>query len=189
VPAAEHALTSDQYATAGGWTRARSVFVSETLLPVVKEMSGGCPNLEPSSFRQDAQTAPRSVGRDRTESVSDTFKTRRTIPMEARVVRVLAVLSGSTACPRGVRHLIPNIARPRRTYANRCSAFARRCRAAQQSVCLYGLGKSADVTSPVGATTAEFRNARNRGLRVFRVMTKTTRDFLRRADAVCRDAQ
>src|SRR3982074_532525 len=94
-------LTSDQYAYVLADCRARVLFVSEALLPVVKDMVGRMPDLEhvivAGKDAHDHKKLSDELARE-----SDSCATAATHPDEPAF---WLYSSGSTGMPKGVRHL------------------------------------------------------------------------------------
>src|SRR5471030_1693063 len=106
-------LTSDQYAYVLADCRARVLFISEALLPVVKEMLGRMPDLEHVIVAgKDAHGHKRLSDELKGESAS--FATAAT---HADEPAFWLYSSGSTGMPKGVRHLQSNLAATADTYA------------------------------------------------------------------------
>ena len=107
-------LTSDQYAYVLADCRARVLFISEALLPVVKDMVGRMPDLEHVVVSgKDAHGH---------KKLSDELARRKRCHL--RPSRPIAdepafwlYSSGSTGMPKGVRHLHSNLAATADTYA------------------------------------------------------------------------
>src|SRR6202051_1748158 len=106
-------LTSDQYAYVLADCRARVLFISQALLPVVKEMLGRMPDLEHVIVAgNDAQGYKKLSDELAAESTS--FATAAT---HADEPAFWLYSSGSTGMPKGVRHLHSNLAATAETYA------------------------------------------------------------------------
>src|SRR5258705_12993902 len=94
-------LTSDQYAYVLADFRARVLFISEALLPGVKDILGRMPDLEHGIVAgKDAYGYKRLS--DEIASESDSFAT---VATHADEPAFCLYSSGSTAMPQGVRHL------------------------------------------------------------------------------------
>src|ERR1700749_2036585 len=105
VPVPLHTLlTSDQYAYVLADCRARVLFISQALLPVVKEMLGRMPDLEHVIVAgEQAQGFKKLSG-----ELADESTTFATVATHADEPAFLLYLSGSTGMPKGVRHLHSN---------------------------------------------------------------------------------
>src|SRR4029077_17210561 len=106
-------LTSDQYAYVLADCRARVLFISEALLPVVKDMVGRMPDLQHVIVSGSDAHGHRKLSDDLARG-SDSFKTAATHPDEPAF---WLYSSGSTGMPKGVRHLYSNLAATAETYA------------------------------------------------------------------------
>ena len=125
-------LTSDQYAYVLADCRARVLFVSEALLPVVKDMVGRMPDLEHVVVvRQGRASATRS---------SPTNSQARAIRLRPRRPMPTSRHSGSIrrarpACPRACGICIPICGDRGDLCASRCSASARTMSAFRRQSC------------------------------------------------------
>src|ERR1700712_1248078 len=106
-------LTSDQYAYVLADCRARVLFVSEALLPVVKDMVGRMPDLEHVVVAGRDAHGYRKLS-DEVANENDTSATAATHPDEPAF---WLYSSGSTGMPRGVRHLHASLGATADTYA------------------------------------------------------------------------
>src|SRR5277367_6599482 len=106
-------LTADQYAYVLADCRARVLFISESLLPVVKDIVGRMPDLDHFIVAgKDAHGHKRLS--DEIAGESENFATAAT---HADEPAFWLYSSGSTGSPKGVRHLHSNLAATADTYA------------------------------------------------------------------------
>src|ERR1700730_14905447 len=144
-------LTSDQYAYVLADCRARVLFISHALLPVVKEMLGRMPDLEHVIVAgNDAQGYKKLF--DELAYESTTFATAATHPDEPAF---WLYSSGSTGMPKGVRHLHSNLAATADTYAKQVLGIREDDvgLSAAKLFFAYGLGNALTFPMSVGATT------------------------------------
>ncbi|MGY3348127.1 MULTISPECIES: benzoate-CoA ligase family protein [unclassified Bradyrhizobium] len=144
-------LTADQYAYILADCRARVLFVSEAVLPVLKEVIGRLPDLEHVVVSgKDAHghelLAP-ELARE-----SDTFTTAPTHPEEPAF---WLYSSGSTGMPKGVRHLHASLQATADTYGKHVLNVREDdvCLSAAKLFFAYGLGNSLTFPMSVGAST------------------------------------
>jgi 4-hydroxybenzoate-CoA ligase len=144
-------LTADQYAYVLADCRARVLFVSQALFPVVKDVVGRMPDLEHVVIAgTDAQAHKRlseEIGRE-----SDAFVTAATHPDEPAF---WLYSSGSTGSPKGVRHLHASLAATAETYAKQVLGIREDDigLSAAKLFFAYGLGNALTFPMSVGATT------------------------------------
>src|SRR5580704_8145774 len=144
-------LTSDQYAYVLADCRARVLFISEALLPVVKEMLGRMPDLEHVIVAgNDAQGYKKLSDELADESTS--FATAAT---HADEPAFWLYSSGSTGMPKGVRHLHSSLAATAETYAKQVLGIREDDigLSAAKLFFAYGLGNALTFPMSVGATT------------------------------------
>jgi len=144
-------LTSDQYAYVLADCRARVLFISEALLPVVKDMVGRMSDLDHVVVSgNDAHGHKRLP--DELAAESDAFATAATHPDEPAF---WLYSSGSTGMPKGVRHLHANLAATADTYASQVLGIREDdvCLSAAKLFFAYGLGNALTFPMSVGATT------------------------------------
>ena len=144
-------LTSDQSAYVLADCRARVLFISEALLPVVKDMVGRMPDLEHVVVSgNDAQGHKRLS--DELAREADSFTTAAT---HADEPAFWLYSSGSTGMPKGVRHLHSNLAATANTYARQVLGIREDdvCLSAAKLFFAYGLGNALTFPMSVGATT------------------------------------
>lgn len=144
-------LTSDQYAYVLADCRARVLFVSEALLPVVKDMVGRMPDLEHVVVSGKESHGHKKLS-DELADESDSFATVATHPDEPAF---WLYSSGSTGMPKGVRHLHSNLAATAETYARQVLGIREDdvCLSAAKLFFAYGLGNAMTFPMSVGATT------------------------------------
>jgi 4-hydroxybenzoate-CoA ligase len=144
-------LTADQYAYVLADCRARVLFISEALLPVVKGMVGRMPDLEHVVVSgKDAHGHKRLS--DELAREGDVFATAATHPDEPAF---WLYSSGSTGMPKGVRHLHSNLAATAETYARQVLGIREDDvgLSAAKLFFAYGLGNALTFPMSVGATT------------------------------------
>src|SRR5260221_8720837 len=144
-------LTSDQYAYVLADCRARVLFISEALLPVVKDMLGRMPDLDhvivSGKNAHGYKKLSDEIARD-----SDSFATAAT---HADEPAFWLYSSGSTGMPKGVRHLHSNLAATADTYAKQVLGIREDDvgLSAAKLFFAYGLGNALTFPMSVGATT------------------------------------
>jgi 4-hydroxybenzoate-CoA ligase len=144
-------LTSDQYAYVLADCRARVLFISEALLPVVKDMLGRMADLEHVVVAgQDAYGYKKLS--DELAGESDTFAT---VATHADEPAFWLYSSGSTGMPKGVRHLHSSLAATAETYAKQVLGIREDDvgLSAAKLFFAYGLGNALTFPMSVGATT------------------------------------
>src|ERR1700674_4779003 len=144
-------LTSDQYAYVLADCRARVLFVSEALLPVVKDMVGRMPDLDHVIVAGDNAHGHKKLS-DEIAGESDSFATVATHSDEPAF---WLYSSGSTGMPKGVRHLHSNLAATADTYAKQVLGIREDDvgLSAAKLFFAYGLGNALTFPMSVGATT------------------------------------
>ena len=144
-------LTSDQYAYVPADCRARVLFISEALLPVVKDMVGRMPDLEHVVVSGKDAHGHKKFS-DELASESDSFATAAT---HADEPAFWLYSSGSTGMPKGVRHLHSSLAATAETYAKRVLGIREDdvCLSAAKLFFAYGLGNAMTFPMSVGAST------------------------------------
>jgi 4-hydroxybenzoate-CoA ligase len=144
-------LTSDQYAYVLADCRARVLFISEALLPVVKDMVGRMPDLEHVVVSGNNTHGHKKFS-DELAGESDTFATAAT---HADEPAFWLYSSGSTGSPKGVRHLHANLEATAETYAKQVLGIRENdfCLSAAKLFFAYGLGNALTFPMSVGATT------------------------------------
>jgi 4-hydroxybenzoate-CoA ligase len=144
-------LTSDQYAYVLADCRARVLFVSEALFPVVKDMVGRLPDLEHVVVSGKNAFGHRLFSEEIAQQ-SDSFAT---VATHADEPAFWLYSSGSTGMPKGVRHLHSSLAATAETYANQVLGIREDdvCLSAAKLFFAYGLGNALTFPLSVGATT------------------------------------
>jgi 4-hydroxybenzoate-CoA ligase len=144
-------LTSDQYAYVLADCRARVLFISEALLPVVRDMVGRMPDLEHVVVAGSDARGHKKLS-DELAGESDSFVTAAT---HADEPAFWLYSSGSTGMPKGVRHLHSNLAATADTYAKHVLGIRESDvgLSAAKLFFAYGLGNALTFPMSVGATT------------------------------------
>src|SRR6185437_3036863 len=144
-------LTSDQYAYVLADCRARVLFVSEALLPVVKDMVGRMADLEHVVVCGNDAHGYKKLS-DLLAGESDSFAT---VATHADEPAFWLYSSGSTGMPKGVRHLHSSLAATADTYANQVLGIREDDvgLSAAKLFFAYGLGNAMTFPMSVGATT------------------------------------
>jgi 4-hydroxybenzoate-CoA ligase len=144
-------LTSEQYAYVLADCRARVLFVSEALFPVVKDMVGRLPDLE-HVVVSGKNAFGHKLFSDEIARESDQFVT---VATHADEPAFWLYSSGSTGMPKGVRHLHANLAATADTYAKQVLGIREDdvCLSAAKLFFAYGLGNAMTFPMSVGATT------------------------------------
>jgi 4-hydroxybenzoate-CoA ligase len=144
-------LTSDQYAYVLADCRARVLFISEALLPVVRDMLGRMPDLE-HVIVAGANAHGHKKLSDEIAKESDDFVTAAT---HADEPAFWLYSSGSTGMPKGVRHLHASLAATAETYAKQVLGIREDDvgLSAAKLFFAYGLGNALTFPMSVGATT------------------------------------
>jgi 4-hydroxybenzoate-CoA ligase len=144
-------LTADQYAYVLADCRARVLFISEALLPVVKDIVGRMPDLEHVVVAGKDAHGHKKLS-DELSRQSDSFTTAPTHPDEPAL---WLYSSGSTGMPKGVRHLHASLAATADTYARQVLGIREGDvgLSAAKLFFAYGLGNALTFPMSVGATT------------------------------------
>jgi 4-hydroxybenzoate-CoA ligase len=144
-------LTSDQYAYVLADCRARVLFVSEAMFPVVKDIVGRMPDLEHVVVSGKDAHGHKLFSQEIAQE-SDSFATAAT---HADEPAFWLYSSGSTGMPKGVRHLHANLAATAETYATKVLGIREDdvCLSAAKLFFAYGLGNALTFPLSVGATT------------------------------------
>src|ERR1700694_1727336 len=144
-------LTSDQYAYVLADCRARVLFVSEALLPVVKDMVGRMADLDHVVVCGNDAHGHKKLS-DELAGESDSFAT---VATHADEPAFWLYSSGSTGMPKGVRHLHSNLAATAETYAKQVLGIREDDvgLSAAKLFFAYGLGNALTFPMSVGAST------------------------------------
>src|SRR5580700_8531709 len=144
-------LTSDQYAYILADCRARVLFVSEALLPVVKDMLGRMPDLEHVVVSGNNAHGYKKLS-DEIAGESASFATVATHPDEPAF---WLYSSGSTGMPKGVRHLHSSPQATADTFGTQVLGIQEGdvCLSAAKLYFAYGLGNSLTFPMAVGASS------------------------------------
>src|SRR5437868_12787831 len=144
-------LTAEQYAYVLADCRARVLFVSEALFPVVKDMVGRMPDLEHVVVSGNDAHGHKKFS-DELAKESDSFATAAT---HADEPAFWLYSSGSTGMPKGVRHLHSSLEATAETYAKQVLGIREDdvCLSAAKLFFAYGLGNALTFPMSVGATT------------------------------------
>src|SRR3954453_18452954 len=144
-------LTSEQFAYVLADCRARVLLISETLLPVVKDMVGRMPDLEHVVVSGNDAHGHKSFA-DEIAKESASFATAAT---HADEPAFWLYSSGSTGMPKGVRHLHASLAATADTYARQVLGIREDdvCLSAAKLFFAYGLGNALTFPMSVGAST------------------------------------
>jgi 4-hydroxybenzoate-CoA ligase len=144
-------LTSEQYAYVLADCRAKVLFISEALLPVVKDMVTRMPDLEHVVVAGNDAHGHKKLSNEIAKE-SDSFPTAAT---HADEPAFWLYSSGSTGMPKGVRHLHSSLAATAETYAKQVLGIREDdvCLSAAKLFFAYGLGNALTFPMSVGATT------------------------------------
>src|SRR5947199_909612 len=144
-------LTTDQYAYVLADSRARVLFVSEALYPVVKDIVGRMADLE-CVVVSGTNAFGHLILADELAKESDTFAT---VATHAEEPAFWLYSSGSTGMPKGVRHLHSSPQATAETYARQVLGIKESdvCFSAAKLFFAYGLGNALTFPMSVGAST------------------------------------
>ena len=162
-------LTAEQYAYVLADCRARVLFVSEALFPVVKDIVGRMPDLEHVVVSGDDAQDHKKLS-DEIVKESDSFATAAT---HADEPAFWLYSSGSTGMPKGVRHLHSSLAATADTYAKQVLGIREDDvgLSAAKLFFAYGLGNALTFPMSVGASTI-LNSERPTPVRMFELMNK-----------------
>jgi 4-hydroxybenzoate-CoA ligase len=167
-------LTSDQYAYVLADCRARVLFISEALLPVVRDMLGRMPDLEHVVVAgSDAQGSNKLGYKKLSDEIAKQTDTFTTVATHADEPAFWLYSSGSTGMPKGVRHLHSSLAATAETYAKQVLGIREDDigLSAAKLFFAYGLGNALTFPMSVGATTV-LNSERPTPARMFALMRK-----------------
>jgi len=144
-------LTSDQYAYVLADCRARVLFISEALLPVVKDVVGRMPDLEHVIVSGKEAHGHKPLD-DELARESDTFAT---VPTHAEEPAFWLYSSGSTGMPKGVRHVHSSLQATADTFGTQVLGIQEGdvCLSAAKLYFAYGLGNALTFPMAVGASS------------------------------------
>ncbi len=144
-------LTTDQYAYVLADSRARVLFVSEALYPVVKDIVGRMPDLECVVVSGSNAFGHKLLSEELAKE-SDSFAT---VGTHAEEPAFWLYSSGSTGMPKGVRHVHSNLQATADTYGKQVLGIKESdvCLSAAKLFFAYGLGNALTFPMAVGATT------------------------------------
>jgi 4-hydroxybenzoate-CoA ligase len=144
-------LTTEQYAYVLADCRARVLFVSEALFPVVKDIVGRLNDLDCVIVSGKNAFGHKLLSEELARE-GDSFTTAAT---HADEPAFWLYSSGSTGMPKGVRHLHANLAATAETYASQVLGIRENdvCLSAAKLFFAYGLGNAMTFPMSVGATT------------------------------------
>ncbi|THD66990.1 MAG: benzoate-CoA ligase family protein [Bradyrhizobium sp.] len=144
-------LTADQYAYVLADCRAKVLFISEALLPVIKDIVGRLPDLEHVVVAGGDAHGHKKLS-DELARESDSFTTAATHPDEPAF---WLYSSGSTGMPKGVRHLHSSPQATADTFGTQVLGIQEDdlCLSAAKLYFAYGLGNALTFPMAVGASS------------------------------------
>ncbi|MGV7212680.1 benzoate-CoA ligase family protein [Bradyrhizobium sp. UFLA05-112] len=162
-------LTAEQYAYILADCRARVLFVSEALYPVIKDIVGRMPDLDHVVVSGNKQNGHKQLAEELAQETDD-FATAATHPDEPAF---WLYSSGSTGMPKGVRHLHSSLQATADTYAKQVLGIREDdvCLSAAKLFFAYGLGNALTFPMSVGATTV-LNTERPTPARMFELMNR-----------------
>jgi 4-hydroxybenzoate-CoA ligase len=162
-------LTAEQYAYVLADCRARVLFISDALYPVVKDIVGRMPDLEHVVVSGDNTVGHKRLS-DELAREGDQFAT---VATHADEPAFWLYSSGSTGMPKGVRHLHANLEATANTYARQVLGIRENdvCLSAAKLFFAYGLGNAMTFPMSVGATTI-LNSERPTPARMFALMNR-----------------
>ncbi len=162
-------LTTDQYAYVLADSRARVLFVSEALYPVVKDIVGRMSDLE-CVVVSGTNAFGHLMLSEELAKESDSFTT---VATHAEEPAFWLYSSGSTGMPKGVRHVHSNLQATADTYAKQVLGIKESdvCLSAAKLYFAYGLGNALTFPMSVGASTV-LNSERPTPARMFALLNK-----------------
>ena len=153
-------LTADQYGYVLADCRARVLFISEALLPVVRDIVGRLPDLAHVVVAGNNAHGHKKLS-DEIAGESDSFAT---VATHADEPAFWLYSSGSTGSPKGVRHPHSNLAATADTYAKQVLGIREDDvgLSAAKLFFAYGLGNALTFPMSVGPPLFSIRSARHR---------------------------
>lgn len=162
-------LTTDQYAYVLADSRARVLFVSEALYPVVKDIVGRMADLE-CVVVSGTNAFGHLMLSEELAKESDSFAT---VATHAEEPAFWLYSSGSTGMPKGVRHVHSNLQATADTYGKQVLGIKESdvCLSAAKLYFAYGLGNALTFPMSVGASTV-LNSERPTPARMFALLNK-----------------
>ena len=180
-------LTATDYAFLLADSRARAVIVSSALYPLIAPLAGSLPALEHVIVSGDA---PESVIRF-TQWLAPEATDAVAAPTTSDDVCFWLYSSGSTGTPKGAVHLHSDLIHTAELYARPVLGIAENdvVFSAAKLFFAYGLGNALTFPMAVGATAVLMAERSTPSAVFARLVAHRPDDFLRRADALRRDAR
>src|ERR1700754_3929689 len=162
-------LTTDQYAYVLADSRARVLFVSEALYPVVKDIVGRTPDLDCVVVAGKNAFGHKLLS----EELAKESEAFATVETHADEPAFWLYSSGSTGMPKGVRHPHANLQATADTYGKQVLGVREGdlCFSAAKLYFAYGLGNALTFPMSVGASTL-LNAERPTPARMFELMNK-----------------